>query len=249
MLNYQGFLAWVRIPFSSLRVLAQEIYQLGRLFALGAEGWEFESPFLDLLMLEILYYISFMAALCQFISDRDSETQQRRLALGGAISTFFVSLLLGPSLLDRGFFMTGPYSWFGTSVLFGADGVSYLFVLLSIFLTIICVLASWSSVFYIVKEFLVCLIVLEFLLIVLFTTWDLLVFYVFFEALLIPMVLIIGVWGLREEKVRAAYYFFFYTFGGSVCLLISILGIRGYTGTTDYFTLSLLSFPLQLEYF
>ena len=74
-------------------------------------------------------------------------------------------------------------------------------------------------------------------------------FYVFFEALLIPMVLIIGVWGLREEKVRAAYYFFFYTFAGSVCLLLSILAIRGFAGTTDYLTLSCLSLPLQWEYF
>lgn len=75
------------------------------------------------------------------------------------------------------------------------------------------------------------------------------VFYVFFEAILIPMVLIIGVWGLREEKVRAAYYFFFYTFAGSVCLLISILGIRSFAGTTDYLTLSCLCLPPRLEYF
>lgn len=77
--------------------------------------------------------------------------------------------------------------------MFGVDGVSYLFVLLSIVLTIVCVLVSWPSIVSLVKEFLLCLLVLDFFLIVLFTAWDLLVFYVFFEALLIPMVLIIGV--------------------------------------------------------
>ena len=228
--------------------MIQEIYQLGRLFALGAEGWGFESPFLDFLMLQTLYYISFTAALCLFLSHGSSYVGLRQVALVGSLSTFLVSLLLGPCLLERGLFLSPLYFWFGTSVLFGLDGVSYLFILLSVLLTILCILISWPSVKFLVREFLLCLLVLQFLLLILFTALDLLVFYLFFEALLIPMVLIIGVWGLREEKVRAAYYFFFYTFGGSVCLLLSILAIRSFAGTTDYLTLSALSFPLSVEY-
>lgn len=179
-------------PILFIRGLAQEIYQLGRLFALGAEGWGFESPFLDLLMLQTLYYVSFIAVLC-LLTSGGNNVQLRKVALGGAISTFFVSLLMGPSLLENSLFFAPFCSWFGSKVLFGVDGVSYLFILLSILLTIVCILVSWPSITYLVREFLLCLLVLDLFLIVLFTAWDLLVFYVFFEALLIPMVLIIGV--------------------------------------------------------
>lgn len=198
-------------------------------------------------MLLTLYYVSFMAALWLFVTDGSSYVRLRQVALAGCFSTLIVCLLLGSCLLERGFLFVSIF-WFGGPVLYGLDGVSYLFVLLSVLLTALCILVSWSSITYLVQEFLLCLLVLQFLLIVLFTALDLLVFYVFFEALLIPMVLIIGVWGLREEKVRAAYYFFFYTFGGSVCMLLSVLGLRSFAGTTDYFTLSALSFPLPLEY-
>lgn len=143
-------------------------------------------------MLQTLYYVSLIAVLCLFISG-GSNVQLRKVALGGAISTFFVSLLVGPSLLERSLFFASFCSWFGSNILFGVDGVSYLFILLSVFLTVVCILVSWSSITYLVKEFLLCLLVLNLFLIILFTAWDLLVFYVFFEALLIPMVLIIGV--------------------------------------------------------
>ena len=74
------------------------------MFALGAEGWGFESLFLDLLMLQTLYYVSFIAVLCLFIPG-GNEVQLRKVALGGAVSTFFVSLLMGPSLLENSLFL------------------------------------------------------------------------------------------------------------------------------------------------
>lgn len=200
------------------------------------------------LMLQLLYYVCLAAPLCLVFSSRVSPVRLRRVALFGSLSTFFVSLVMGLPLLESGFFLTPAYFWFGSHVLFGLDGVSYLFVLLSSLLTVICILVSWATVTYLVYEFLLCLLVLQLLLVFLFTTWDLLIFYVFFEALLIPMVLIIGVWGLRYEKVRAAYYFFFYTFSGSVCFLLSVLSLRSFTGTTDYLVLSCLSLPLSFEY-
>lgn len=144
-------------------------------------------------MLPALYYVSFVAVLCLLFSGQHSPLRLRRISLAGSLAIFFISLLLGPFLLEGGYFFAPSYSWFGSPILFGLDGVSYLFVLLSSFLTVICILVSWYSVVFLVREFLLCLLVLQFLLILLFTTWDLLVFYVFFEALLIPMVLIIGV--------------------------------------------------------
>lgn len=198
-------------------------------------------------MLQVLYYVSLIALLCLLLSRGCSLLRLWRVALFGSLSSFFTSLLLGPSLLEGGFFLVPSRSWLGSSVLFGLDGTSYLFILLSSLLTVLCILVSWASVVYLVYEFLACLLVLQLLLLVLFTAWDLLIFYIFFEGLLIPMVLIIGVWGLREEKVRAAYYFFFYTFAGSVCFLLSLLGIQAFAGTTDYIALSCLTLPVSSE--
>ena len=87
------------------------------------------------------------------------------------------------------------------------------------------------------REYLLCFIALEIILIAVFTVLDLLGFYIAFEAVLIPMFLIIGVWGAREQKITASYYFFFYTLIGSVLMLLSIFYIYSITGTTDYITL------------
>lgn len=93
-------------------------------------------------MLQILYYISFTTVICVFVLGRGSNSGARQAALGGSLFTFFTSILLGPLLLERSFLIAPLYSWFGSSVLFGLDGISYLFVLLSILLTIICILVS-----------------------------------------------------------------------------------------------------------
>lgn len=137
---------------------------------MGAEGWEFESLFLDLLMLGVLYYVSFTAALGLFFFSGSSVIRMRRAALASSLALFFILLLLGPFLLEGSWLFLRASFWFGSSVLFGLDGVSYLFVLLSVFLIILCLLLSWSSIVSLVPEFLLCLLVLQFLLIVLFTT-------------------------------------------------------------------------------
>lgn len=82
-----------------------------------------------------------------------------------------------------------------------------------------------------------------------FTTLDLVLFYVLFEGILIPMFLIIGVWGSREEKIQASYYFFFYTFLGSVFMLLAIFTVYRYAGTTDYQVLCGLQLGKELQYF
>ena len=116
----------------------------------------------------------------------------------------------------------------------GIDGISLFFILLTTLLIFLCILISWTSVKVNIKEFLIAFLVMEFFLIGVFSILDLLLFYIFFESVLIPMYLIVGVWGSRERKIRAAYFFFLYTLLGSVLMLLSILYIYYQVGTTDY---------------
>lgn len=128
----------------------------------------------------------------------------------------------------------------------GVDGISLFFLLLTTLLIPICILASWSGITYKIKEYLISFLILEFFLIGTFCILDLLLFYIFFESVLIPMFLIVGVWGSRERKILASYYFFLYTLLGSVLMLLSILYIYFQVGTTDYEVLLTFSF-LKLE--
>jgi len=116
----------------------------------------------------------------------------------------------------------------------GIDGISLFFILLTTLLIFLCILISWTSVNANIKEFLIAFLVMEFFLVGVFSTLDLLLFYIFFESVLIPMYLIVGVWGSRERKIRAAYFFFLYTLLGSVLMLLSILYIFYQVGTTNY---------------
>ncbi len=136
---------------------------------------------------------------------------------------------------------------FNEKLLFGVDGISIFFILLTGILIPICILASWESIRFLHKEFLLCILGLQFLLFTVFTVLDLLGFYVLFEGILIPMFLMIGIWGSRSEKVRASYYFFFYTLLGSVVMLLSIFYIYNITGTTDYISLLGWQFDKDVE--
>jgi NADH-quinone oxidoreductase subunit M len=126
-------------------------------------------------------------------------------------------------------------SWlpeFGVGYHMGVDGISVLFVLLSTALTPICILASWEAITARVREYMVAFLVLETMMVGMFAALDMLVFYVFFEGVLIPMFLIIGVWG-GARRVYAAYKFFLYTLLGSVLMLLAILYLWREAGTTD----------------
>ena len=116
----------------------------------------------------------------------------------------------------------------------GIDGISLFFVILNCLLIPVCLLASWNSINFNVKEFSIIFLVLNFLLINVFCCLDLLFFYVFFESILIPMFIIIGVWGSRQRKTLAAYYFFLYTLVGSIVMLFGVIYLISQIGTTDY---------------
>jgi len=128
----------------------------------------------------------------------------------------------------------------------GVDGISVFFVLLSTFLTPICILASWESVQTRVREYMIAFLVLETLMVGMFCALDILVFYFFFEGVLIPMFLIIGIWG-GPRRVYAAFKFFLYTLAGSVLMLIAVLTMYFQTGTTDIPELMQAGFPAQLQ--
>ena len=119
------------------------------------------------------------------------------------------------------------------NLVFGLDGISLFFVILTTFLIPVCILVSWNSITAYVKEYCIAFLILESLMIAVFSVLDLLLFYIFFESVLIPMFIIIGVWGARERKIRAAYQFFLYTLFGSVLMLLAILLIYFQAGTTD----------------
>lgn len=141
----------------------------------------------------------------------------------------------------------GLFSLWGPTI-FMVDGISLFFIGLSIILIPICLLISWKAINKLKKEFILSLFFVLLLLMGVFTVMDLLGFYILFETILIPMFLIIGVWGSREEKVRAAYYFFFYTLIGSLLMLLGIFKIYSLTGTTNYHNLINLEIPTNLQY-
>lgn len=183
-----------------------------------------------------------------FIPSRDSKVL-KMCALITTSFTFLMSLILWV-LFDKS---TGEFQ-FVTKILWvpslninltlGIDGISIFFVLLTTLLVFLCLLSSWSSINSNLKEYLSAFLIMEFFLIGVFCSLDLLIFYIFFESVLIPMYLIIGIWGSRERKIRAAYFFFLYTLFGSVLMLLGILYIYFQVGTTDYETLLSVSLTL-----
>ena len=119
------------------------------------------------------------------------------------------------------------------NVYIGIDGISLFFIILTTFLVPVCLLVGWTNITKHVKEYCIAFLILETCMLAVFCMLYLLLFYVFFESVLLPMFLIIGVWGSRERKIRAAYQFFLYTLIGSVLMLLALLLIYFQVGTTD----------------
>ena len=144
--------------------------------------------------------------------------------------------------------MVEKIDWLGTGISYhmGVDGISMLFVILTTFLMPICILASWESIEKRVKEYMIAFLVLETLMIGVFCALDIVLFYVFFEAGLIPMFLIIGVWG-GKRRVYASFKFFLYTLLGSVLMLLAIMAMYWQAGTTDIPTLLTHNFPAGMQ--
>jgi NADH-quinone oxidoreductase subunit M len=175
----------------------------------------------------------------------------RSVALWTSLITFVLSLFIWMNFdnTTAAFQMVERADWipaFKINYHMGVDGISVLFVLLSTFLTPLCILASWESVKVRVKEYMIAFLVLETLMVGMFCALDFMLFYVFFEGVLIPMFLIIGVWG-GARRVYAAFKFFLYTLLGSVLMLLAILAMYFVAGTTDVPTLMQTPFPRSMQ--
>jgi NADH-quinone oxidoreductase subunit M len=183
--------------------------------------------------------------------DASSRRNARWIALWTTIVTFVVSLLIwrdfDPGTAD--FQFIEKYDWIGGTITYhlGVDGISMLFVILTTFLMPLCILASWQSIETRVKEYMIAFLVLETLMIGVFCALDLIVFYLFFEGGLIPMFIIIGVWG-GKRRVYASFKFFLYTLLGSVLMLLAIMAMYLQAGTTDIPTLLAFQFPADLQF-
>jgi NADH-ubiquinone oxidoreductase chain 4 len=129
----------------------------------------------------------------------------------------------------------------------GVDGLSLYFVLLTTFTMPICILASWENVKHNIKSYMIAFLVLESLLIAVFVVLDLLLFYVFFESVLIPLFIIVGVWGASADRIRASFLLFLYTLFGSLFMLLAFLVIFYHVGSTDFEVLSLADISFESQ--
>ncbi len=175
----------------------------------------------------------------------------RNVALWTSVITFVLSLFIWIDfdITTADFQFEERIAWmpaFNISYHLGVDGISMLFVLLTTLLTPICVLASWEVITDRVKEYMISFLVLETMMVGMFCALDLVVFYIFFEGVLIPMFLIIGVWG-GPRRIYAAFKFFLYTLLGSVLMLLAILTMYFDAGTTDIPELMRHAFPATLQ--
>ncbi|MGL4495558.1 MAG: NADH-quinone oxidoreductase subunit M [Beijerinckiaceae bacterium] len=174
----------------------------------------------------------------------------RMIALWTTIATFLLSLVAW-NRFDIGtpnFQLVEEYRWVSDTIKFklGVDGFSMPFILLTTFLMPFCILASWESIEKRVAEYMVAFLVLETLMIGVFAALDLIAFYVFFEAGLIPMFLIIGIWG-GKRRIYASFKFFLYTLLGSVLMLLAIMAMYWHAGTTDIVQLLQHKFPVGMQ--
>ncbi len=192
------------------------------------------------------------AFLILLIRDESDNARRniRNVALLTTVFTFVLSLFIwvGFDNSDPAFQMVEKAEWLGSGISYhmGVDGISMLFVILTTFLMPLCILASWVSVEKRVKEYMIAFLVLETLMIGVFCALDIVLFYVFFEAGLIPMFIIIGVWG-GKRRVYASFKFFLYTLLGSVLMLLAIMAMYWTAGTTDIPALLAFNFPATMQ--
>ncbi len=182
--------------------------------------------------------------------DDASKRNARYIALWTTLVNFFVSLLIWRDfdLSTAAFQFVEKHDWIGGGITYyvGVDGISMLFIILTTFLMPLCILASWRSIEVSVKEYMIAFLALETLMIGVFCALDLVVFYLFFEGGLIPMFIIIGVWG-GKRRVYASFKFFLYTLLGSVLMLLAIMAMYRQAGTTDIPVLLAYHFPPNMQ--
>jgi len=204
-------------------------------------------------ILSLITFLPIIGAFFIFIFSSDKAESKNSIYV--SLFTSFVNLFLAIFLwysFDKStseFQFIEQASWINGFIKFkfGIDGISILFIVLTAFITPICIISCINSIKQRLKEFLIAILVLESFMIGVFCSLDLVVFYLFFEAGLIPMFLIIGIWG-GPRRVYAAFKFFLYTLLGSVLMLVAIISIYWITGTTDVNEIYQIKIPEEFQY-
>ena len=194
-------------------------------------------------LLSILIFLPIIGILFMLLIRNNSDQSSNNLKLT-ALWISFINFIISLYLLfsfdqnDPDFQFVEQYFWIENGITYhlGVDGISVLFVVLTTMLVPLCILASYESIKFSIKEYLISFLALETFMIGVFCSLDLVLFYLFFEGGLIPMFLIIGIWG-GERRVYSTFKFFLYTLAGSVFMLLAIIYIFIQTGTTDVETL------------
>ncbi len=204
-------------------------------------------------ILSVTTFLPLVGALLITALPSDGKAEQRNarwIALWTTLVTFAISLILlyrfDPTSFEFQFVEKQP--WLGGAITYhmGVDGISLPFVVLTTGLMPVCIIASWNPIQRRVKEYMIAFLVLETLMVGTFAALDLVLFYLFFEGGLIPMFLIIGVWG-GPRRVYATFKFFLYTLLGSVLMLLAIMAMYWEAGTTDIAVLLHHGFPRSLQ--
>ena len=204
-------------------------------------------------ILSTVTFLPLVGVALLLLTQEDTSLGRRNIRIVSLLTTVFtfvVSLFMWMQFdnANPGFQMVEKHAWLGTGISYhlGVDGISMLFVVLTAFLMPFCILASWVSIEKRLKDYMIAFLILETLMIGVFVSLDIVLFYVFFEAGLIPMFIIIGVWG-GKDRVYASYKFFLYTLLGSVLMLLAIMAMYWDAGTTDISLLLAHKFPPQMQ--
>jgi NADH-quinone oxidoreductase subunit M len=207
-------------------------------------GWPILSAIIFLPILGALFILAIRG------DDEIAVRNARYVALWTTVINFLLSLVIWIEFdhSTHVFQFEERREWLGGAITYhlGVDGISMLFVILTTFLMPLCVLASWKAVETRVKEYMIAFLVLETLMIGVFCALDLVIFYLFFEGGLIPMFIIIGVWG-GQRRVYASFKFFLYTLLGSVLMLLAIMAMYWEAGSTDIPPLLAYKFPPEMQ--
>lgn len=205
-------------------------------------------------ILSAIIFIPLIGALFILVTKEEQKAvvkNSKYVAIFSSLTNFFLSIFLWYSFdtSTSEFQFVEEKNWMEGFINFqlGIDGISILFILLTTFITPICIFSGINSIRFKLKEFLIAILVMETFMLGVFSSLDLVIFYLFFEGGLIPMFLIIGIWG-GQKRVYSAFKFFLFTLLGSVLMLIAIISIYWITGTTDVIKLLDIRIPQEYQY-
>jgi NADH-ubiquinone oxidoreductase chain 4 len=204
-------------------------------------------------MIPLLILIPLLGSLCLMPiteNSKESQTKMKNIALSTSLINLFISIIIWAQFDSSTNQIQFVYEYSEISFChlnLGIDGISLYFVLLTTFLTPIALLSNYKNITENIKTFLISFLILETLQICLFTVLDLFLFYIFFESVLPILFVVIIVYGSGKARIRSALLFFLYTFSGSLFMLLAILQIYSYIGSTDFQLISLYEISLDSQ--